>query len=203
MNKKIILFDFDKTISDTYGFLKQFCFEVNKSFLIPEEEIIKILDEYRLGLDSSTDFRPEEYAKEISTKTGIKQELIEKIVFDPKNHQPFEDTFEVLDKLSKNNDLGIFSEGFDNWQKKKIQLTGIWDFFDQKLMIIERRKLLPESISKIPNKAVVVDDKKEVIEILANTRPDLKLVWINRNNEEKLETSQIRTIKVLSDLLTI
>lgn len=49
----------------------------------------------------------------------------------------------------------------------------------------------------------MIDDKKEVIETLANARPDLKLVWINRKDEDKLETSQITTIKRLDDLLKI
>ena len=203
MDKKIILFDFDKTISDTNGFVEKFCFELNRLFSISEEVVLTTLKEYTSRLESTTDFRPKDFVVEINKKSGVKTNSLEEVIFDPKNHPLFEETFGVLTELFKNNVLGIFSEGFENWQKKKIQLEGIWNFFDPKLMIIERRKLLPESINKIPNGAIVVDDKKEVIETLASARPDLKLVWINRKDEDKLETSQITTIKRLDDLLKI
>ena len=201
MNKKIILFDFDKTVSDTHGFVERFCLEVNKKFSITPEVCKEVLHEYHLQLDSSTDFRPEGYAQEMYKKTGINQDLIKEIIFDPKNHPLFPESFEVLTSLSKRCVLGIFSEGFEDWQKKKIQLDGIWDFFEPKMMIIERRKLLPESIEKIPKEATVVDDKKEVIKTLAQFRPDLKLVWINREGGDEISTPQIRTIKSLTELL--
>jgi len=201
MNKKIILFDFDKTISNTNGFVEKFGQALYKQFGITQENVVTMLNEYNATLDSTTDFRPLDFSQAISEKTGVDINSIQENIFDPKNFPVFEEVRDVLTELSANNTLGIFSEGFDDWQKKKIKLSGIWDFFDQNWMIIERRKLLSESINKIPNGAMVIDDKKIVIETLSRSRPDLSLVWINRLNDEILETPQIRTIKNLEDLL--
>lgn len=203
MDKKIILFDFDKTISDTNGFVEKFCFELNRLFSIPKQITLVTFEEYKSKLEFSTDFRPEDFSQDVSKKTGIDLKLIEECIFNPKNFPVFEEVRHVLTELSIKNRLGIFSEGFDDWQKKKIKLSGLWDFFDPDLIIIERRKLSPESINKIPTGAVVIDDKRIVIENLANTRPDLYLVWINRLNGERIEAPQIRTIKNLDELLTI
>jgi phosphoglycolate phosphatase-like HAD superfamily hydrolase len=203
MNKKIILFDFDKTVSDTNGFVEKFSRVLYKKFDIPQDRLVSILKEYNATLESTTDFRPEGFSQVISEKTGVNIELIQKDIFDAKNFPIFGEVINVLEKLSTNNDLGIFSEGFEDWQKKKIKLSGIWDFFDPKLMIIERRKLLPESMNKIPQQAIVIDDKKIVIETLVKFRPDLKLVWINRDNDEEISTPQVTTIKNLEQLLTI
>lgn len=203
MNKKIILFDFDKTVSDTNGFVEKFSQALYKQFGITQENVITILNEYNATLDSTTDFRPEDFSQAINKKTGVDINLIHENIFDPKNFPIFEEVEHVLMELSANNTLGIFSEGFGDWQKKKIKLSGIGDFFDQNFIVIERRKLSPESISRIPNKAVVIDDKKIVIETLAQSRPDLKLVWINRLNDEKIETQQVRTIKNLNELLAL
>jgi phosphoglycolate phosphatase-like HAD superfamily hydrolase len=201
MSQKIILFDFDKTVSDTNGFVKKFSQSLYKKFNISGETVVNILQEYNATLESTTDFRPEGFSRAISEKTGIDINLIQKNVFDPKNFPIFEEVRNVLAKLSINNRLGIFSEGFNDWQKNKIKMSNILGFFEESLMIIERRKLSPESIKKIPNGVIVIDDKRIVIETLANTRPDLNLVWINRLTDEKIETTQIRTIKNLNELL--
>lgn len=203
MNRRIILFDFDKTISDTNGFVEKFSTALYKQFNIPQETLLALLNKYKMTLDSTTDFRPEIFSQTISENTGVDIDLILKHIFDSKNFPVFEEVKHVLIELSVHNRLGIFSEGFDDWQKKKIKLSGIWDFFDPSLMIIERRKLSPESIKRIPDKAIVIDDKKEVVETLASARPDLKLVWINRRNDEKIETTQIGTIKNLDELLAM
>lgn len=80
-----------------------------------------------------------------------------------------------------------------------MELTGIARFFDPKYVIVERRKMNEESIKKIPQGSTVIDDKKVVIERLKQLRPDLHLVWINRESEEKIEG--VTNIKSLKDLL--
>jgi hypothetical protein len=95
--------------------------------------------------------------------------------------------------------LGTFSEGAEAWQKKKLELTGINEFFDTEYMIIKRRKMNPESIKEIPFGAMVVDDKKTVIGTLKQLRPDLKLVWINRDSSDRIDG--VRNIKSLTELV--
>ena len=57
----------------------------------------------------------------------------------------------------------------------------------------------PESIKEIPFGAMVVDDKKTVIGTLKQLRPDLKLVWINRDSSDRIDG--VRNIKSLTELV--
>jgi len=114
----------------------------------------------------------------------------------------YPEVFEVLSKLAENNNLAIFSEGVrDEWQIVKIKNTKIKKFFDLKISLIERRKLDIEVIAKIPFGATVIDDKKMVIEKLYETRPDLKLYWVNRIDQEKIENDRVATIRNLRELI--
>ena len=89
----------------------------------------------------------------------------------------------------------------DEWQIVKIKNTKIKKFFDLKISLIERRKLDIEVIAKIPFGATVIDDKKMVIEKLYETRPDLKLYWVNRIDQEKIENDRVATIRNLRELI--
>ena len=46
---------------------------------------------------------------------------------------------------------------------------------------------------------MVVDDKKTVIGTLKQLRPDLKLVWINRDSSDRIDG--VRNIKSLTELV--
>lgn len=204
MNEEIILFDMDRTIFDTDTLGKNFKKNLVDATQTSIEKIEKINSDYKANLESSTDFNPDEFLKEVEKETKVDLENLNQAFFSSKNFVLYPEAIEIIRKLSEDNFvLGIFSEGAQEWQTKKLILTGIIDYFDPSLIFIERRKLLAESIDKIPNGVRVIDDKKEVIETLANNRPDLKLIWINRLNDEKIETSQIRTIKELNDLLAM
>ncbi len=203
MIQKTILFDFDNTICDTSGTVDNYCRQFEKRFSIPTEKTLQVLAEYKATLDSSTDFRPEDFARKIAKSFGFDFNLLLETLLDIRNYPKFDEVDGVLSELSKKYSLGIFSEGFEDWQRKKIDFCGVLDFFDQNLIIIERRKLSPESINRIPTGATVIDDKKIVVETLAETRSDLKLIWLNRLSDEKVETPQIRTIKNLNELLAM
>jgi phosphoglycolate phosphatase-like HAD superfamily hydrolase len=188
MNKKIILFDIDRTILDTEvlgeNVYKNIAAATQKT--INEIEIIN--QDYKNGLESKTDFDPDIFLKKVADKTGVSLDTLNQAMFKAKNFVLYPNVLEVLKKLSqKRVKLGIYSEGVLEWQRKKIILTEILGYFDTDLVFIERRKLSPESISKIPYGVMVIDDKKEVIETLKQLRKDLRLVWINRIDDEKID----------------
>ena len=198
--ERIFLFDIDKTIFDT----KSSGEKVTKSIgLVTRRnlnEIERINEEYKSNLDSTTDFDSDNFLKLVADKTGVDFETLNQAVFKPENFVLYPETLTVLKYLlDEGYSLGIFSEGVADWQMKKLVLTGVINYFDPALIFIERRKLTPEAINKIPNGVTLVDDKEEVIEKLKQQRPDLELVWVNRKNDEEMKG--VRTIKSLTELL--
>ena len=198
MKKDIILFDIDGTLTDTKSMAEIFYKKLSEIIGVSTNEIIKMKDDYKLELESYTDYHPKDLLEFINKKTN------KEIKF---SQSPFEDdliyknyiypeVFDVLKKISEQNILGIFSEGFNDYQSKKI--SGIIDFFDNDLIYIERRKLNDDVIKKLPNGVCIIDDKKEVVEKL-NEMGRFNLIWLNRNTDEKMEG--IRTIRKLDELI--
>lgn len=203
MSKEVMLFDIDGTLIDSKSMADFFCREISRQTGISFDEVIRLRIEYISSLASTTDYHPNDLVNFISKDKKVEIDASE-IFFKTKSiyeRYIFGDAVEILNRVKNDYSLGVFSEGFVDYQNQKIGT--LIDFFDEDLMIIERRKLSPESVKKIPNGATLIDDRKEVIETLANTRPDLNLIWINRKDNEKLNTPKIRTIKSLDELLTI
>lgn len=204
MGGKIIFFDIDDTLIDSSNKLGPlFYLRIADQIGISVEKIIEIKNKYRLTLEKGSDYWPSDLLNFICGEVNMDSEKM----LDPFNaieiykESVFPEIHKTLEKLSKNYTLGIFSEGFEEYQLKKIGLSGLIKYFDKKWIFVERRKLSVKSISKIPAEATVIDDKKEVIEQLKSLRSDLKLVWINRNDSDILDG--ITTIKNLDDLQKI
>ena len=199
MNKKIFLFDMDRTIFDTETLgknFKQSLVDVTQKSI---EEIEKINKTYKLGLESSTDFDPDKFLKKVEKETKVDLETLNQAFFSSKNFVLYPETKEKLNKLlNEGYSLGIFSEGVYEWQMKKLILTGIIDFFDKNFIFIGRRKQNDDFIKKLPDGAIIVDDKKEVVEKLKNLNR-FKVIWINRINDEKIQG--VKTIKSLLEII--
>ncbi len=199
VSERIILFDIDKTVFDTRASGKKYGQKLAERCHVGEEKIKESVESYRSQLESSTDFDPDELLARIETEYGVEKGNLEQVLFDQSNFILFPESGAVLEKLAKTSILGLFSEGRQQWQKKKMELTGIARFFDPRYVIVERRKMNEESIKKSPQGSTVIDDKRVVIERLKQLRPDLYLIWFNRENEEKIEG--VTNIKSLKDLL--
>lgn len=203
MIKRLILFDIDGTLVNTKKFSVPIYREIAKILDIPVEKVIEIKDEYKNNLKSNTDYKPNDLLKYISKKT--RKSLNNKNPFNnPDNYLKsiYPETISVLKNLSPFYNLGIFSEGFKDYQLKKIELAKIVNFFDKNLIYIERRKLKKEMIDRIANKTIIIDDKKEVIKKLM-TKNRFELIWINRNdNGQKIENEKVKTIFNLKELET-
>lgn len=200
MNKKIILFDIDDTLVDKAKTKKNIV-----NFLLDysdktTEEIEAMMENFLDRSDGFRDFMIGEFIQSVMGDENFRK-------FDINNPEIykgilFEDTLPVLEKLKESNQImGTYTQGYVDFQKAKIKFSGIKDFFDKDLIYVSPDKLEPNFVKTLPNSAIVIDDKKRVIETLRQLRPDLELVWINRKNEEKLETPQIKTIKGLGELL--
>lgn len=195
-----ILFDIDRTIFDTKTSGENATRSIGLVTGKNPDEIEKINKEYKRGLSSTSDFDSSFFLREVANQTGTGLQKLTETLFNQKNFVLYPEALAVLKKLfSDDYSLGTFSEGVPEWQMKKLTLTGALDYLDPSLIFIERRKLAPEAIAKIPDGVTVIDDKIEVIATLKQQRPDLELVWINRKDEEKMDG--VRTIKSLTELL--
>jgi len=202
MDGKIILFDWDDTLFSKVEYKKNLRSNLARICEVSEEEIFEFEEKYFNGLINSGDFQIDDFVNSFSKKFNKKIDL-EDFSTDRLgiySSALFPETIGVLNKLKINFRLGIYSQGFDSLQRIKIRSSGIENFFDQSLICINRNKLDPDFIKKLPNDAIIIEDKKEVIEKLKNTGR-FQLFWINRNNDERIEG--IATIKNLGELVNL
>lgn len=198
MDKKIILFDIDGTLINTKSMAKIFCEKIATESNINLEKIIQLRDEYITTLEYSTDYHPNELVNFINKKTNKKLNP-EEIFFKEKDIYKkyiFDDAFNVLDKLKDNYKLGIFSEGFDDYQGRKI--SPLIDLLDKDQIFISRRKLDNSFLEKLPKGAIIIDDRKEVVEKLRDFG-GFKVFWLDRKNEQE----KIDGITKIKDLIEL
>ena len=199
MKKETILFDIDGTLIDSVSMAEMFRKKIAQIIKISVDEIKELSDKYIATLKSRTDFHPFDLIKFIN-KTKNQTIDSNDIFFKSKNIYKkyiYNDVVTNLDKLKNNYNLGVFSEGFRDYQGQKI--ATLIDKFDKNLLFITRRKLDNEFLKQIPKETLIIDDKQEVVETLKQFRPDLELVWINRDGKEKIK--EVRTIKSLDELI--
>jgi len=201
VNKKIILFDWDDTLFSKTEYKKRLSTALAKICKISEDDAWKMEEEYFNSLNRSGDFRVDKFLKFVGQKSGIEINLdyLIKNNLDIYSGSVFPESADVLNQLKNNFVLGIYSQGFKDLQSTKIELSGIKFFFNEKFIYINSNKLDSEFIKTLPNQAIVIDDKKEVIEALKYKRPDLGLIWINRIDDEIMEG--VKTIKSLKELV--
>jgi len=188
MDKKIILFDIDDTLIEVHRMSKMLYQQMANKAGITLEEVVAAKERYKLTIEKTSDYKPDDLM--VFVYHDLKTETSKQInpFAERKNYKEslFPEVKTVLEKLKKNYILGIFSEGFMEYQSDKIKLSGLNKFFDKNLIFIERRKTNPESIKKLPIGSIIVDDRKEVIEKLKQAG-SFKLIWINRNTDETIK----------------
>lgn len=116
----------------------------------------------------------------------------------------YHDVQDALSILSRRFHLGIFSQGFEQYQLAKIKVPGIAHYFSRRKRLIHRHKLEHAVVSQLAPNAIVVDDDLDVIYTLIKYRPDITPVWINRANEPPEEgtlPSKVWQINSLCELL--
>ncbi len=98
-------------------------------------------------------------------------------------HKIYEEVRDVLEKLSKNALLGIFSEGDLEFQRKKLNQTGIVDYFEKDNTHIvlnkltEVRKVLQKYVDR---KTFFVDDKLSILFDAKKIFPKVVAIWVKR-----------------------
>jgi len=203
MNKEKILFDWDDTLFSKTVYKKNLITNLARVSDVSEEKATKANDEYFSNLIKSGDFKIEDYLKcfeeKFNKKISLEDFSTDKLGI--YSNALFLETIEVLEKMKDRYYLGIYSQGFDGLQRIKIKYSGIELFFDQNLIFVDRDKTRIDLVKKLPVGATVIDDKKEVIKRLKQMRKDLRLIWINRIDDETIDG--VLTIKKLDDLINL
>jgi len=184
--KETILFDIDYTLLNTHIFKENYRNRIAKFLGISVEEFSKVEKGYVQRDIGFTDFNPEEYISFISRKHSASTSDVAKAFFDSENFKVtlYPEVTSVLENLSGDYKLGIFSEGLNDFQLLKLHKSGILKYFDQKAMFIFRRKLTQESLDLLPTGCFVVDDNNFVVEALCKIS-SFKPIWLNRKTNEK------------------
>ena len=94
----------------------------------------------------------------------------------------YDEVLEILEKLSKIAELGIFSKGDFEFQKAKLKNTKIEDFFKGKNVHIFQDKILNiKALNQYKNyKIFFVDDRLEVLRDVKKFLPSIIVIWIKR-----------------------
>lgn len=200
MDKGTIFFDIDRTLVDSVKIRELtrggMCRELN----LDRDKINIIIDKYISSLGHKNDFCREEMIKVISGETGIKYEILKTAHDRPEYYREalYDDVEATLKRLKVGGFvLGIYSEGFEEYQMDKLKLSGIYKRFDPEKIIIEKRKLKEEVIEKM-GEAMVVDDNIEVTEYLTGFSK-ITPIWLNRIDKRRDE--KIGTIWNLKELI--
>ena len=95
----------------------------------------------------------------------------------------YEEVFSVLNYLSKNSILGIFSEGDKDLQVRKLKETGIENLLNKDHIHISENKenLINEIVKNYKDSTlVIIDDKLDILFKIKKLLPSSKVVWVKR-----------------------
>lgn len=202
MDKKIILFDIDDTLIDTHPMAKMFYQKIADATDSTLEKIIEIKEKYKLTLEKYSDYQPDELLKFIYDYLKIKENKRINPFLEKETYKKalFPEVRELLEKLKKDYRLGVFSEGFYEYQQLKI--SSLIDLMDKDLIFIARRKLDDNFLSTLPKTSIIIDDRKEVVEKLKSFG-GFNVFWLNKNNDqEKIDgVIEIKDLRELKNLI--
>jgi len=191
---QIILFDIDNTLIDTFKLASQIDEQIISNYSIPRDNFISAKNEYYSQIKVPTRFNPQNYCAHIATSFNLDLEKIETIFNQSKYYinSLFPGTKLVLSQLSIDNKLGIFSEGYEDFQIKKLKLSGIYSYFIPSLFFIFSDKLKEANLTKLPTGSLIIDDKLSVVKKISNFK-NLDILLIDRKNNI---TNQKNMVKI-------
>ena len=120
----------------------------------------------------------------------------------------YEEVREVLTALQENCELGVFSEGEENFQKRKLIETAIYDFFPNTHIVINKIESMGEVLRKYSDyKLSFVEDKLENLKEAKQVVPELFTIWIKRgpfaDSQENIGFSPDVVVESLRDIIPV
>jgi putative hydrolase of the HAD superfamily len=224
----MIFFDLDGTLVDhdyavkqaVISLLKQYKLESN----LTEEEVYTIWNEalernyelYLQGKLTHSEQRIKRFSDFYShfgiiiSEVEAEEKLLVYLKEYEKNWVLYEDAMDCL-KALKGQRLGIISNGFFGQQIKKLENTGIRDYFEVIITSSEIGKAKPHkdifeqaciNAGMSLGECTYIGDRWEVDAIGAKSA-GMKSIWIDRNNIEKKEYEGIYTVSSLVEVISL
>jgi len=202
---KIILFDIDYTLIDTAKLRQLTHREIMSVANLTSDQLEIAVKEFSRSFGTSKEFSPKNYSLFLAIyfNNPELEKKIEIIFANPLLYKEalYSETIPVLKKLKENFLLGIYSEGIKEFQTAKINLTGLVNYLEKKLIFIYPNKTgqAKELTEKMGNLFFVDDNPLHIQDIasLPNGRP----IWIKRGPKAaKVEKLNFPTILSLEEI---
>ena len=196
--RNLVLFDIDGTLFDADLFGKQIRAEFMKILGATEDDLIRTIADYYAALEHYSDFNPREITDFVSKRYEVDKALLDEVFWGEDviyKESLYKETLDVLKKISRGKTLGIFSQGNQELQERKLTAAGIIKYFDENYIFVHPRKLSDAAIEVLPRDATVVDDNHDVAATIASF---VESIWINRRTQDN--DPNIRTIHSLTEL---
>ncbi|MDF1497985.1 MAG: HAD family hydrolase [Patescibacteria group bacterium] len=195
---KIVL-DFDDTIFNTYGLMQEFL----KIFLIEGFNEEQFWDVYRQCKKKIGDFDKDIFVDLIySLKNFNKEEINKKIDFiiNKSNEFVYRDFFDFVSSFKKEK-LILLSFGTTEFQKTKIENSGISKYFSEIIITSRNKADDMEEIQKKYNGSIVfIEDKAKAIDDVKKRLPNVIAMKMIRAQGGHTETKSELTNYIIQDL---
>lgn len=196
-----VLLDIDRTVHSTDAVRSSVKNRITRRFGIEPEVYDRAATTYDATLAHRSDFHPHGLLEVMSLHFGVPTRDLARIYFHPTTykHGLYPDVLPAVAQIAQRFSVGIFSEGFAEMQRKKV--SPLRPHLDPDLEFIFLRKLTPEALAALPVRAVIIDDKVDVIDKLLKERPDIYPMWLNRTTTEV--HSVATTVSNLADVARV
>lgn len=193
MKQKVVLFDIDYTLFDTERFRKKL-YQALSDVLQRGDVYTKRLaqDIYEEIRKETGYFEPTAFVRKLfaQLKTDQDRNDVRKAIWNRQNFREciYEETSSVVDKLSRVALVGIFSKGYNAFQRAKLStIQHLLD--DQHIHItVDKSITLPEIVKKYEQmKLYLVDDALDVLHIAKQMDKHIFTIWVKRGRFAKAQ----------------
>lgn len=202
MEKTILLFDIDYTIFNTDRFKKKINEYIYHYFHLEKNSFELFDKQYQENIRDVIGINIKDYSEQLGTTFSLPPDRIFNLIMDNQNlylHSIYPDTLPALTLLSKNYILGIFSQGYADFQMNKLTKMRILPYFNEKYIFIFPHKIHKDNILQLPKNGVVIDDKLSVVEAVV---PYIPAILINRGITAHSYKPSIKKLTEIIDILS-
>lgn len=181
----VVLFDIDHTLFDTRKFLGKVYKKFSEDFGSNPKIIKRAVEEVRKEL-GYFDFMV--FFKKLATKIKQEEAVIKRIFYDENILETslYKESKDVLQILSRGNVIGIFSQGFNKFQRAKLLTLEHLLQKHHVHVVLNKHTMLPKIISKYKSKELyLVDDALLVLHAAKKLDQSIFTIWVNRGRIAK------------------
>lgn len=201
MKKPILLFDIDYTLFNTDIFRSTSLMEIAARCNLDEDAVRRFYAEYRKGTQGPMGINMKHFTTHIGNAFNLSPDFLFSIVMDTEKlylDSLYPDTVSTLTLLSKEYTLGIFSQGYREFQENKLKQCGIMYYFKKEYIFIFPDKTVTSELKILPHNAVIIEDRLPVVQAI---QPPLRVIHINRKEEVSTHTHAIANLSELPSVL--